>query len=56
VPTTWLLKVTLAPLIVTPADDTKLGVTGPPPPPQELNIRAKAIQTPTKIAVSPRRR
>jgi hypothetical protein len=50
VPTGWLLNVTLAPLIVTPGAETGGAVTGPPPPPQEVNKRIEAMQTPAKIA------
>jgi len=50
VPTSWLLNVTLAPLIVRLGAETGGGVTGSPPPPQEVNKRTEAMQNPAKIA------
>jgi hypothetical protein len=39
-----------APLIVTLAVETGGGVTGSPPPPQEVNKRIETMQTPGRIA------
>jgi hypothetical protein len=56
VPISWVPKLSSVELIEKPAVEAGVGVTGPPPPPQEANKRAKAMQTPTIIAVLARRR